>query len=520
MAKATKKKPASTHLVPPPGGAIVRMYRIGHGDCFLIAFAAESGTRPVYVLIDCGYKPGSPGFIEPATTPDAVVADIRNVTGGHIDVAVITHEHQDHVNAITETRFADFKIDQTWMAWTESEDDKLAKLLRKRFKDRLKALALASSRLAASDDKGDKALAARLDALVALEIGGEGEVVRASSALAAAAAPSSWTNKDSMKLFRHRAGDGVKCLYPHRTIVKLPGATHVRVFPLGPPYDEKQIEDLEPQGAENFRKHGVGPNLEVALSENGVQEKGGRPFARRHGVELAHMKQDEDMYAWFEQRYGIDETAGDEFDPGANRRQQIANNARFRRIDLDWLRSAEQLALAMGDYTNNSSLVLAFELGEGGKVLLFAADAQRGNWASWASKPFKEGKNEIDVRELLGRTVLYKVGHHGSHNATLKGKADGDVPNLSWLGRGEYASEFTAMITAVRKWAMQPHVKWDHPLKAIKDALIEKAAGRVFQTDTEFKEMTRPDGAGKTAWAAFQKRASGTPLFFDLRIEP
>ena len=35
-------------LKPPPGGAAVRMYRIGHGDCFLIAFAGETPTsRPM-----------------------------------------------------------------------------------------------------------------------------------------------------------------------------------------------------------------------------------------------------------------------------------------------------------------------------------------------------------------------------------------------------------------------------------------------------------------------------------------
>ena len=112
-----------------------------------IAFSLPSTatTRPVHVLIDCGYKPGSPAFIKAKSTdPDDVVADIKAVTGGHIDVAVITHEHQDHVNAITKKRFAGVTIGETWLAWTESEDDKLAKLLRKNHNDRLKALALAS----------------------------------------------------------------------------------------------------------------------------------------------------------------------------------------------------------------------------------------------------------------------------------------------------------------------------------------------------------------------------------------
>ena len=30
----------------------------------------------------------------------------------------------------------------------------------------------------------------------------------------------------------------------------------------------------------------------------------------------------------------------------------------------------------------------------------------------------------MTTKDLLARTVLYKVGHHGSHNATLNGKLD------------------------------------------------------------------------------------------------
>jgi hypothetical protein len=41
----------------------------------------------------------------------------------------------------------------------------------------------------------------------------------------------------------------------------------------------------------------------------------------------------------------------------------------------------------------------------------------------------------------------------------------------------------------------------------------------VFQTDTDVDKMKPPAGAGKTAWKAFLNRASGGPLFFDLRID-
>ena len=115
----------------------------------------------------------------------------------------------------------------------------------------------------------------------------------------------------------------------------------------------------------------------------------------------------------------------------------------------------------------------------GGKVLLFAADAQRGSWISWAKGDWRDGERTIAAKDLLARTVLYKVGHHGSHNATLRGKATDDYPNLDWMARGDCAHEFSAMITAVRPWAETQKGR-DHPLKAIKDALLHKAAGRVL----------------------------------------
>src|SRR5215475_8347067 len=73
--KGARKKGSqnSNHrLMPPENGATVRMYRTGHGDCFLLAFAGSSQDKPAYVLIDCGYKPGSPAYI------DTKIKDITN----------------------------------------------------------------------------------------------------------------------------------------------------------------------------------------------------------------------------------------------------------------------------------------------------------------------------------------------------------------------------------------------------------------------------------------------------------
>jgi hypothetical protein len=92
----------------------------------------------------------------------------------------------------------------------------------------------------------------------------------------------------------------------------------------------------------------------------------------------------------------------------------------WRRIDNDWLGAAAQLALQLDDRTNNTSLVLAIEVLATKEVMLFAADAQIGNWRSWPSVKFQADGKSVSAAELLARTVFYKVGHHGSANATRR----------------------------------------------------------------------------------------------------
>jgi hypothetical protein len=59
---------------------------------------------------------------------------------------------------------------------------------------------------------------------------------------------------------------------------------------------------------------------------------------------------------------------------------------------------------------NNTSIILLFEIN--GTSLLFPGDAQIENWSYALSKPA--------VRRLLSKVSVYKVGHHGSRNATPK----------------------------------------------------------------------------------------------------
>lgn len=492
----------SGKMTAPKSGVKVRMYRQGHGDCFLLAFRGERG-KPVYVLIDCGYKPGSNGPEYNLQTIDDVVDDIKEATSRRLDVVVITHEHQDHVNGFwrkQDAPFRDFKIGEAWFAWTEDPDDPLANELRQRHHDQLLGLIGARNKLAADDN----AEVDWLDDLLTLELGLEFEegVNRTTQFRAAAADrkknPENSVNKQGMKLIKDLAEKDIKYIKPHAGILKVPGVAGVRVFAFGPPYDANLIADEDPKGAEAFPDRSLSRSSFLfaaaeAANDDGKVDDGNAedlylsPFARRFSVPMDERFTDERCGDHFKKWYG-DENKKPLAEAKKNGEwREVEDGAPWRQIDQDWLHSAEQLAIALNSGVNNTSLVLAFELPKSKKVLLFVGDAQRGNWISWTKGRWKDDKDkEITVRDLMSRTVLYKVGHHGSHNATLSGKADSAYPCLAWMGHGKYSKEFTAMVTAVTDWAHhKQHPPWNHPLESIKKALEEKTGKRVFQTDTD-----------------------------------
>jgi hypothetical protein len=153
----------------------------------------------------------------------------------------------------------------------------------------------------------------------------------------------------------------------------------------------------------------------------------------------------------------------------------------WRRIDFDWLASADSFALAVDNFINNTSLALAFELpahpGDEQKVLLFVADAQVGNWLSWDD--LGEWKPQGDARpaqqtpnlgDLFGRAAFYKVGHHGSHNATLKEKG---VERMRDDGR------LTAFVPVSAPVAHMIKDWQEMPLREMLNALATRTDGRV-----------------------------------------
>jgi hypothetical protein len=143
----------------------------------------------------------------------------------------------------------------------------------------------------------------------------------------------------------------------------------------------------------------------------------------------------------------------------------------WRRIDSDWLLMGEALALQQVSMINNTSLVMAIELVETGKVLLFVGDAEEESWQTWENK-------KANLDKLLANTVLYKVGHHGSINATDQQLLKNKMTN----------PDLVALIPVDMKRAAEKN--WQFPAKSLfdpsmadddqKGALFKQTHGRII----------------------------------------
>ena len=519
-----RKKP---RLKAPASGVTVRMYRQGQGDCFLLAFPRKGGTRdnPVFLLIDCGYMGGSQ-FIDDGEKIDIreCIADLVKATGGYIDYVAVTHEHADHVNGFNVKKSGKLMFDQiefghVFLAWTEDGDDDFANSLRERFKDQLQALSIAEHRMGAMGLAGDTANT--VSQLLEMELGDVDE----RAAFFASDDPEKVegaTNKRAIWYLRDNASSGPQFLRPGQAPFEIEGTKGAKAYVLGPPRDVKHLLSLDPKGDKEF-KFGAGLALDgeasafhMAMTDS-VGGGAMSPFAKRY------VENEDDVFG---QPVG---PAPGLYETESAADQIAAYNARYycetgqgvpqmdwRRIDGDWMRAAGAMALRLNDEVNNTSLVLAFELPETGKVLLFSGDAQLGNWMSWGDLSWGEGACETSAKDLLGRCVFYKVGHHGSHNATINGTPDSEHANLSWFARGEYAKDFVAMIPVHHDWAITSK-NWNHPLPAIDEALMKKARGRVLRNDVDrVKRPKASDGHGKLTdaeWEAFKDQSVEARLY-------
>ena len=454
----------------------VRMYRQGLGDCFLLTCKAD-GQADWHGLIDCGVFTGTANA---QARMQEVAENVSTVTGGRLDVLVATHEHWDHLSGFLQARdvFDPFTVKEVWLAWTEDSKDELANELRTRKARALRAVDTAARRLRVSGDEAAKGMASRLEGL--LQFHGE---------LGAAATQ---TTGAALEWVKGRPDATVRCLRPGEQLAP-EGLTGVRVYVLGPPHDRTWIRRSDPskRHSEVYELPGeasaeVGFYAAVDALEAEPQAEL-QPFEERFRIGEEEARQD----AFFAQRY----------DHPANA---------WRRVEYDWLGVAGRLALRLDQDTNNTSLALAFELGDGGPVLLFPGDAQVGNWLSW--EPLKwqveaaGGTRTVTTPDLLARTALYKVGHHGSHNATLGEKG------LELMKR----NDLVAMIPVDR--GMAKRKGWKMPFQPLLDRLKEKTAGRILDAEQGIA-AENPGRLSDEEWASFRARTRQEDGWLDYVIE-
>jgi hypothetical protein len=436
-----RKKPASylaaAGAVTPDSGyrAKVRMYRQGLGDCFLISLPRTNGSkRPYYVMIDCGVVLGTP---DPGTIMNQVMDNIVEVTDGEIDLLIATHEHWDHLSGFVQAKepFERLKVGQVWLAWTEDPEDELTKKLKKE-----KGLALSALRMGLSQ----------------MEMAGDPDgITELSGILEFFGLAKGLTTADALSKVRAKTAKPRYCL-PTEPPVQ-PPETNARFYVLGPPHDEKMLRKINPS-ARQKETYGLALDSFPLFMEGAGTALGNadaaRPFDQQYEIPFAYAQSAPEL-DFFRKHY---------WQPGD------APPDTWRRIDSDWLGGASDLALQLDSLTNNTSLVIAIEL-PGGDVLLFAADAQVGNWLSWKDLSWTVDGKTVTGPDLLKNAILYKVGHHGSHNATLKTQGLEEMHRLR-----------VAMIPVDHEMAVKK--RWGKmPLDELVAALNERAKDVVLRVD-------------------------------------
>lgn len=361
-----------------PTELTLRSYNVGFGDCFLLTFHYPQELK--HVLIDFGTtrapegKDTSKHLIE-------IAKSIKEACGGKLHAVVATHRHKDHISGFSLASgkgpgqiIRDLKPDLVIQPWTEDPDAQVDAIaptsvtrnaIRQATREHLVML----------DDMNQfagyvKSASARLRGSHLNGIKAQLEFLGDDNDLA---------NRDAVENLRSMgrksryvyAGDksGLESI--------LPGVkTHV----LGPPTLE-QHAGIRKQSATNADEY-----WQIASAQANFWAKRGRiARAGAPGASTLFPKYVESRRPWDMRWYRYQA-----------QREQAENLLSIVRI--------------LDNQMNNTSVILLFEVN--GKFVLFPGDAQFENWQYALSDP--------KTVERLAAVGLYKVGHHGSRNATPK----------------------------------------------------------------------------------------------------
>ena len=365
-AKTTAPKKAAAKKMVAGGGARdglrVRMYRVGFGDFFLLTVPTKNGPR--HILIDCGVHAGNIGSMP------ACVKDLALVTGRKLALVIVTHFHADHLSgfATQDSEFEQFEVEAVWI--TNRLDPKDGGAMK--IKSQITALAMhlqLQLQLAARTDLDAVQAAAKVEN--ALGVAGSG-------------------NDKAMDLVTNR----------------FKGSPPVHYYEAG----DAPALPRSLQGALTAQILGPAPKAaagDFSASDNKTEQY--LAAVERRGLP------DAERFEPFERAWPA--TAAD-YPPEAFRPWEAPGEMEkvLHAVQPDVLAAAAE---SIDGTLNNQSLVVLFTCQ--GKRLLFVGDAQWGNWAYWLyGKPVKGQDPGIspEARKILASIDFYKVGHHGSTNAT------------------------------------------------------------------------------------------------------
>jgi len=490
--------------------ARIRMYRHGLGDCFLLTFPTSPKSsnrgRDFQVLIDCGDirdtgKPDQNIGLVVQNLIDQLKEDETETLGNDVndppilDVVVATHEHWDHLSAFAsfQEKFEEIQVQEVWMAWTEKPGDPIANGLRTERAAKVKQLRVGiqavRSHLAASGAlNADASAGAAADDYhrVAEVLSFFGYDSLTGNALGAAGGKRlgivdamNWCRNGCQPEPTDQPSTTPRFFKPEEVIDLTNFVSGLNALVLGPPTDRKQLfkdlptkkgretyEEEEKDEEEKKKKkvHAIsqaffGADVGLGAETSRDALKRSTPFDPKYRIQP-------------EEAEGIDFFQDHYFGTGPDDRES------WRRIDGNGLEGAAEFALRLDSDTNNTSLALAFAL-EDGRVLLFPGDAQVGNWESWhkdetgANRSWKVGDRTWTAAEVLKETVVYKVGHHGSHNATLRA-----------LGLELMEHKELIALVPVDRYVAHKVKRWPQmPFDPLITRLEEKTKGRVVFAD-------------------------------------